>query len=331
MPEVSLIVWNDFLRNHPQSHFLQTGEWGDLKSQYGWEVARLVVGRSGAQMLFRSLPFGLRLAYLPKVAPGQLDAADALPFWREVDAICRARQAVACKFEIDGWEGTELEPSPGGFAPSPHSIQPRRTIVVDLRPEEDSILGRMRQKCRYNIRLAQKKGVSIRAWRDIPAFHAMLQATGTRDGFAVHSLDYYRRAYDLFHDLGICELLVAELDGQALATLMVFRRGARAWYVYGGSTELQREKMPNYLLQWEAMRWAKERGCTEYDLWGVPDDDEVGLEMGFADRNDGLWGVYRFKRGFGGKVRRAAPSLDQVFKPLLYRLYLLRATGRMAA
>ncbi len=331
MAEVSLARWNDFLQNHPQSHFLQTGEWGELKSQYGWEAVRLVVGSSGAQMLFRSLPFGLRLAYLPKVEASQLDAADALPFWKEVDAICRARQAIACKLEMDGWDGADIERSLVGFVPSPHSIQPRRTILVDLRPDEDKILGRMRQKCRYNIRLAQKKGVSVRAWRDIPAFHAMLQATGARDGFAVHSLDYYQRAYELFHEGGNCELLAAESEGQPLAALMVFRRGARAWYVYGGSTELQREKMPNYLLQWEAMRWAKEGGCTEYDLWGVPDVDEAVLERGFADRNDGLWGVYRFKRGFGGEVRRAAPALDRIFKPWLYRLYLLRATGRIAA
>ena len=95
---------------------------------------------------------------------------------------------------------------------------------------------------------------------------------------------------------------MAESEGQPLAALMVFTRGARAWYVYGGSTDLQREKMPNYLLQWEAMRWARARGCTEYDLWGVPDEDEAVLEDGFADRSDGLWGVYRFKRGFGGEV-----------------------------
>ena len=112
----------------------------------------------------------------------------------------------------------------------------------------------------------------------------MLQSTAHRDGFAVHSLAYYQHAYDLFHPSGMCELLMAESEGQPLAALMVFMRGARAWYVYGGSTDLLREKMPNYLLQWEAMRWARERGCTEYDLWGVPDEDEAVLEEGFADR-----------------------------------------------
>jgi lipid II:glycine glycyltransferase (peptidoglycan interpeptide bridge formation enzyme) len=231
---------------------------------------------------------------------------------------------------MDQWDSPAAAHQPQSFTASPHSIQPRRTIVVDLQAEEQAILGRMKQKCRYNIRLAEKKGVSIRPWEDIPAFHAMLRQSAERDRFAVHALEYYRRAYDLFHSSGACEILMAEAEGVPLAALMVFARGRRAWYVYGGSTDLQRELMPNYLLQWEAMRWARQRGCSEYDLWGVPDHNEAVLEDGFAKRNDGLWGVYRFKRGFGGEIRRAIPTLDRVFNVPLYRLYLLAASRRMA-
>jgi lipid II:glycine glycyltransferase (peptidoglycan interpeptide bridge formation enzyme) len=79
--------------------------------------------------------------------------------------------------------------------------------------------------------------------------------------------------------------------------------------------------MPNYLLQWEAIRWAKSQGCTEYDLWGVPDEDLATLEANFANRNIGLWGVYRFKRGFGGELRRSVGPWDRVYNPTLYRLY----------
>jgi lipid II:glycine glycyltransferase (peptidoglycan interpeptide bridge formation enzyme) len=102
---------------------------------------------------------------------------------------------------------------------------------------------------------------------------------------------------------------------------MVFSHGKRAWYVYGASNDEERNRMPTYLLQWEAMRWAKMRGCSEYDLWGVPDDEEGTLEAGFESRSDGLWGVYRFKRGFGGTLRRAAQARDRVYQPLLYKLY----------
>ena len=109
---------------------------------------------------------------------------------------------------------------------------------------------------------------------------------------------------------------------------MVFASGRRAWYVYGASNDEERNRMPVYLLQWEAIRWAKARGCEEYDLWGVPDENEDVLEANFESRHDGLWGVYRFKRGFGGEVKRAAQTLDRVYNPLLYKLYLWRMAGR---
>ena len=151
----------------------------------------------------------------------------------------------------------------------------------------------------------------------------MRQTTGGRDGFGVHSKEYYQRAYELFVPSGAAELLVAEYEGKPLAAVMVFISGNRAWYMYGASNNEERNKMPTYLIQWEAMRWAKERGAELYDLYGVPDRDEETLEKHFTgtQRNEGLWGVYRFKRGFGGEVKRAAQALDRVYKPLLYSVY----------
>ena len=336
MPEVSLSRWDEFLQEKPNIHFLQTGAWGELKSAFGWKPVRLINNGMGAQILFRKLPLGLTVGYMPKPDLGAGTAASQGAFWDEVDHICRARRAVLCKVEPDGWESeASAAAAPkaseaGGKhrTPSPHSIQPRRTIIVDLRGPEEAILARMKPKCRYNVRLAAKKGVVVEPWNDLSAFHRMLESTGRRDSFAVHSEAYYRDAYEVFHPKGLCELLVARFEGQPLAALMAFARGRRAWYVYGGSTDMERERMPNYLLQWEAMRWAKSRGCEEYDLWGVPDEDEQTLEAHFEHRHDGLWGVYRFKRGFGGLVRRAAQPVDRVYQPLLYRLYLRRALSR---
>jgi lipid II:glycine glycyltransferase (peptidoglycan interpeptide bridge formation enzyme) len=254
-------------------------------------------------------------------------------FWQEVDRVCRRARAVFLKIEPDRWEpaGAHSQQWPAatnpGFVVSPHNIQPPRTSLVDLRGSEDEILGRMKQKCRYNVRLAEKKGVTVRVWDDLAGFHRMMVETGGRDGFGVHSLEYYRRAYDLFHPGGMADLLVAEHEGQALAALMVFARGRRAWYLFGASTDRERNRMPTYLLQWQAMRWARARGCEEYDLWGVPDEDDPVLEAGFETRGDGLWGVYRFKRGFGGRVVRAAQARDRVYNKLLYRIYLWRYSG----
>ena len=316
---VSLTDWNQFLSQHPNVHLLQTGEWGELKSAFGWKPVRVISENVGVQILFRKLPLGFTVGYIPKAVIGNQLSSEQL--WKEIDSVCRKNKTIFLKIELDQWE--DETPITNYQLPiSLHNIQPPRTIIVDLTSDEETILARMKQKTRYNIRLAEKKGVTVRAWDDIESFHKMMLVTGGRDGFGVHSLEYYRRAYELFHPKGMCEILVAEYDGKPLAALFVARNGNRAYYLYGASTDEERNRMPTYLLQWEAMKWAKSRGCDEYDLWGVPDEDEATLESNFESRHDGLWGVYRFKRGFGGELKRAAQALDRVYNPLLYWAYL---------
>jgi lipid II:glycine glycyltransferase (peptidoglycan interpeptide bridge formation enzyme) len=195
--------------------------------------------------------------------------------------------------------------------------------MIDISGDDSLILGRMKQKTRYNINLALKKNVIVKPHTDLGSFYNLMEITGQRDQFGIHKLAYYQRAFDLFYDLDQCRLLVAEIDGVPIAALIVFRYGHRAWYFYGASSNAHRDKMPNYLLQWEAIRWAKSQGCTQYDLWGVPDADLATLEENFTRQTKGLWSVYRFKRGFGGELMRAAGPWDRVYKPIPYRLYSL--------
>ena len=324
MPKVNLTDWNHFLESHPNAHLLQMGEWGELKRDFGWKPVRIILDReTGAQILFRRLPLGLTLGYMPKPAFSDKLLAVSDQFWKEVDSTCKKNHAIFLKIEPDSWS-EEFNFQLSTCKPSQHNIQPPRTIIIDIKDNEETILAHMKPKCRYNIRLAEKKGVTVHAWNDISAFHEMMTVTGGRDNFGVHSKEYYQRAYELFHPKGTCELLVAEYEGKSLASLMVFANafGKRAWYVYGASNDQERNRMPTYLLQWEAIRWAKAHGCEEYDLWGVPDESEETLEANFESRHDGLWGVYRFKRGFGGQLKRAAQALDRVYNPLLYWAYL---------
>ncbi len=318
--QVNLTDWNKFLENHPNAHLLQMGEWGELKKDFGWKPVRIIQNEIGAQILFRRLPLGLTIGYMPKLVNSEKVIGKSGEFWEEVDLVCKRNHAVFLKIELDLWDAQFIL-HPSSFILSRHNIQPPRTIVISIDGNEETILSRMKPKCRYNIRLAEKKGVTVRAWDDIPAFHEMMTVTGGRDNFGVHSKEYYQRAYELFHPKGTCELLVAEYEGKPLASLMVFANGKRAWYVYGASNDHERNRMPTYLLQWQAIRWAKARGCDEYDLWGVPDENEETLEANFESRHDGLWGVYRFKRGFGGQLKRAAQAVDRVYNPLLYWLY----------
>jgi peptidoglycan pentaglycine glycine transferase (the first glycine) len=318
--------WKKFITSRPQAHLLQMAEWGELKDDFGWEAVRIVAGESGVQVLFRNLPLGFSLAYIPKGPLGE----EWESLWPEVDTVCRSRRAVFLKVEPDAWEGNDAGERlrASGFRPSPHAIQPRQTLVLDIHGEEDDILAQMKQKTRYNIRLAEKKGVVVTPSADIEGFSRMMDATGERDAFGVHTLAYYQRTYELFHPAGACELLVASFEDESLAALMVFVQGERAWYFYGASTDLHRNRMPTYLLQWEAIRWAKAKGCRQYDLWGIPDADEETLEAQFTRRADGLWGVYRFKRGFGGELKRSAGAWDKVYKLGMYAVYRVLIRGR---
>jgi lipid II:glycine glycyltransferase (peptidoglycan interpeptide bridge formation enzyme) len=339
MTEISTQEWEEFVSHHSNVHVLQSPQWGGFKASFDWHVTHVRIGEVGAQILFRRLPFGISFAYIPKgPVPSKLEGPERPSrgsstsndfkhwdqLWPEVDEICRSRRVVFLKVEPDLWEEVGLSSGqvmPKGFRLSSHSIQPPRTLVVDLQAPEDQILGHMKQKTRYNIRLSLRKGVIVRPSSDIETFYQMMHATAERVEFEIHNLEYFRQAYERFHPYGMCELLFAEYEDEPLAALMVFSNGRRAWYFYGASTNVQRNRMPTYVLQWEAMKWARAQGCTEYDLWGVPDTDQGTLEAQFTKRRDGLWGVYRFKRGFGGELRRALGPWDRVYNPLFYTFY----------
>ncbi|MCS6906557.1 MAG: peptidoglycan bridge formation glycyltransferase FemA/FemB family protein, partial [Anaerolineales bacterium] len=316
------------------AHILQTSTWGKVKERFGWRVYHFIQEGWGAQILVRQLFIGFRFAYIPK---GPLGVEESLEqwVWRQgggsfecsflstLREFCRREQIVFVKVEPDVLIDSEddLRQCPKGLVCSDHAIQPLRTILIDIGVAEDEILARMKQKTRYNLRLAERKGVRVQPSDDLELFYQMMVTTGRRDGFQVHAKEYYETVYSLFRQQGQCELLLAFYQGEPVAGLMVFARGKRAFYFYGASLDRYREAMAPYLLQWKAILWAKEKGCSVYDFWGVPDYEERRLEEEFRHRVGGLWGVYRFKRGFGGRVVRYAGPYDFVTSPLLYGLY----------
>lgn len=330
-------VWDEFVARHPHGHILQTARWAQLKRDFGWTAGRVARAGSGASLLFRHLPWGQTLAYAPK---GPLvawdDPAEVRALLTALRAECARHRAALLKIE------PEMPASPAltetltalGFRPSPQRVQPLCTIHVNLLADEATLLERMKPKWRYNIRLAERKGVTVRhgGEADLPAIQELLQRTGARDGFAVHSAAYYARATELFVSPGLAMWLLAEYEGRLLAAIAVFSLGRMAWYMWGASDDADRNLMPNHALQWAAMRWARERGCDHYDLWGIP--DEVGDDpQAYADPenwgSDGLWGVYRFKQGFGGQVVRYTGAWDLPLSAPGHTLY--RAALRLRA
>jgi lipid II:glycine glycyltransferase (peptidoglycan interpeptide bridge formation enzyme) len=315
-------AWDAFVESAPQGHLLQTWAWGELKGAFGWTPVRYLVQRDGApvaaaQVLYRPIgPF--TLGYIPKgpVLP-EADPTVEAALWDAIHRRSRRMRALALKVEPE-WpdhDRARHEWLAGyGFSPSTEYVQPRRTIMVDLCADEDDILARMKSKWRYNIRLAERKEVVVREGSadDLGSFHALMSVTGERDEFGIHSLAYYRKAYELFAPLDRVRLFLAYHGDRLLAGLMAYGFGGYAWYMYGASDNEGRDLMPNHALQWRAMQWARERGCRKYDLWGITDADD--------DASAALSGVERFKAGFGGEVVRYVGAYDYAYLPPLYWL-----------
>ena len=219
-------------------------------------------------------------------------------------------QLVMARLISDGWRFSNEQ------------VQFRNTVLVDLNPDESQILAGMKQKTRYNIRLAERKGVSVRqgTLQDLDLLYHMYAETSVRDNFVIRSAVYYKTLWSEFYRGEVVSPpsvpqavpLLAEVDGEAVAGIVVFHFALKAWYLHGMSYPRQRERMPNYLVQWEAMRRAKAAGCTIYDLWGAPDT--------FIE-TDPMWGVFRFKQGLGGEVVRTLGAWDFPIRPLFYKIY----------
>ena len=327
-------AWNRALLALPAPHLLQTWEWGAGKAQTGWAAHRLLwtqptagAPAAAASLLLRRisrLPWGV--AYVPKgpVLDRNDPAAVELAL-AGVEAAARQRRAIFVKIDPDVDpaipSGQQLVAAlrRRGWQPSPEQIQFRNTALLDLAAGEEALLAGMKPKWRYNIRLAERRGVQVRVGgpADLPAFYALYAETGDRDGFIVRPFDYYQQTWLRFmqpadEEAPWAALLLAEVEGDPVAGLILFGFGATAWYLYGASSERQRNLMPNHLLQWEAMRLAASRGCTTYDLWGAPD---------VLEESDALWGVWRFKEGFGAQFAPHIGAWDFPVNRSLYRLY----------
>jgi len=336
------ITWSTILHQLPASHILQTWEWGEFKAQYGWQPVHQIWRTSqnelfGAALLlkrtlFRRLGSQPAVLYAPK---GPLldwgDASLREQVLISLSQIARKQGAIFIKIDPDVRLGSgvpgELSDVPdplgeqvvnqlqsSGWRFSQDQIQFKNTMLINLKRTEEELLGSMKQKTRYNIRLADKRGVEIRTGtiQDLPELYSMYAETSLRDGFVIRSADYYLHLWSSFMQANLAQPLIADVGGRSVAGLILFYFGRHAWYLYGMSRELEREKMPNYLLQWEALRRAQALGCEIYDLWGAPD---------VFSEYDPMWGVYRFKDGLGGQVIRHIGAWDLPVRPNLYMLY----------
>ncbi len=335
--------WDVWLEGLPQAHLLQTWEWGYQKAISGWSP-QFFIWREGktqpeamAMVLSRSLPapwnlLGLKVLYIPKGPMLDWSRADLRnQVLDDLSIMAKKSQAIFLKIDPDivlgeGYPGSQdfdqnflgelvlFELKQRGWSYSSDQIQFKNTVEIDLRVDEETLLAKMKQKTRYNLRLAERKGVKVRVAneKELDALYDIYARTSLRDGFVIRNREYYLSLWSDFLKAGMLTPLAAEYEGKILAGLMLFHFGEKCWYMHGMSLDEHREKMPNYLLQWKAILKAKELGCHTYDLWGAPD---------VFDETDPMWGVFRFKLGLGGKVVRSIGGWDLVIRPFWFRLY----------
>ena len=319
--------------------FLQSGFWGSFKARFGWEPHPFLVdwGTGPAVPLLvicRPLGPGLSFAYapwgpeLPPAFPADLEAGEdgaaRSPLLAELAGALREklpRSAAFIRFDPP-WHRAGAEAAPPvldrPLRRAPADVQPPDTVILDLAKDEETLLMEMKPKWRYNIRLAERKGALVQQpdERGLEVFYALFRETARRDGLAIHSPDYYRALFERSRNYPgggqEARLYLASFNGEPAAAIITLFRGDEAVYLYGASSDRNRNLMAPYLLQWRAIKDAKAAGCRFYDLFGIPPNEDPGHPMA---------GLYRFKTGFGGRIIHRPGSWDLAYRPLTAGLF----------
>jgi peptidoglycan pentaglycine glycine transferase (the first glycine) len=310
--------WNTFVAGTESGHIQQSFEWSVLnKSLDPLRVGVIADGRlvAAALVTTAAVPrLGLRWLYVsrgPVIADPQSPALGALFAYLHGEA--RRRGAVMLRVEPNALDGDSrwLAALRGlGLHPSIQTSQPRRTWVLDIRPDEQRLLANMKRNWRYNISLGERKGVQVRpaaSEADLDAWYQLYRETSVRDDFVAVPREHYAAMLRLYGDHA--RLFLAEYEGTLLAGRLVVAFGRWGVDIAAATSEQHRQVKANYPLQWQAIRWARERGCAWYDFRGIPEVLEPGEET---------WNVYEYKRGFGGESRLHLATHDYIYRPALY-------------
>ena len=326
--ESNIKEYKDFLEKHERCNFQQSPEWAKVKSFWKNEIV-LAKDNSGKiigslSILIRKIPIFGYLMYCARGPVCDIHNTEVLKQLTDgAREISKKYNAFVLKIEPDIKSddedfrkivtslGYKIKDDAKNFR---EEIQPRYVFRLNLRDKtEDEVFANFHSKTRYNIRLATKKGVTVKEGTkdDLKEFHRIMVETGARDGFIIRSLEYFEKMYDCLAPEHM-KLLMAYYDGKPISGVIPIMYGNKTWYLYGASSNKYRNVMPNYLLQWEMIKLAIKRKSDIYDLRGV---------SGVVDENHPQYGLYRFKKGFGAEFTEFIGEIYIPFKPLTYVLY----------
>ena len=319
----NLHEYEEFCQSCPKGHFLQSRLWADVKDSWTWEAV-IVRGpdnavKAGLSVLIRKMP-GLpyTLMYAARGPVCGVHDEDALAeLTRGAAAIAKKHHAYALKLDpdvkSDDTQFIEIMKKLG-YVHRPGSknfdgVQPNYVFRLDVKDKtEDELLAAFHQKTRYNLRLSIRKGVEVRLCGKemLPAFSAIMQETGARDGFIVRPLSYFEKMLDALGEHA--RLYMAFWQDKPIAGTIAIHYGNKVWYLYGASSNQYRNVMPNYQLQWEMIRWALDTKCDIYDFRGVSGD---------LTPENPLYGLYLFKKGFSGELVEFCGEFEMIYHPII--------------
>ncbi|MFA6171295.1 MAG: peptidoglycan bridge formation glycyltransferase FemA/FemB family protein [Patescibacteria group bacterium] len=322
-------AWNCFIAGNCPAEFLESWEWGEFQKEAGSKVIRLSAendkgAAACATFIKKKLFLGKSYFYCPRgpVSCGNKEA-DGLLF-HEIKKIAEKEKAIFLRFEPSGNLKAE-----GLGVPVLRTIdvQPSKTLILDLSKSEENMLGEMHQKTRYNIRLAEKKGVKVKelGMENFEDFWKLMNETRDRDGFRLHGRNYYSKMLEcagcggagLKKNEMAVKMFAAEYQGKIISVNLIGFFGDTVTYMHGASSDEYRNVMAPYLLQWHLIKLAKNLGYKYYDFYGI---------------DEKKWpGVTRFKKGFGGKEVSYPGTFDLIFDKAWYNCYIIfRKLRRLA-
>ncbi|MGE5380383.1 MAG: lipid II:glycine glycyltransferase FemX [Methylocystaceae bacterium] len=323
--------YNDFVERHPKGHFLQSWEWGQVKSLTDWQPLPLVLEDEGRMvasimLLKRRLPIpGVNrcILYSPRGPVADIHDKKILKeLFAAVRQVAKKEGAIFLKVDPDVPAADDefiqvLQAN--GFLRSTSSegfdgVQPTFVFRLDISLTEEELMANFHQKWRYNSRLAERKGITVREAEnkeDLRKFYQVLKETAERDHFIIRGYEYFEKIWnEMMPELA--RFFIVEYEGKVVAGSLAMIMGDKAWYLYGASSNSYRNVMPNYLMQWQMIKWAKANNCILYDFRGVSGD---------LNEDNPLYGLYRFKKGFGGEFTEFVGDWDTVYSSSYYWLW----------
>lgn len=311
------------------SHPVQTWEWGEFQEAQGHKVYRL--GVFDQQKLVSVYMVSFHRVPHTNFTIGTLLRGPSIDndMIENVRKIAEKENAIFVKFEPDDIEkiydnkyqllkNKSVLLNYPNFVTSPKVAFYPHSFIVDLKKSEEELLAEMSQKTRYNIKIANRHGVSITHStkdEDFETYLKLLFDTTKRQGFYLHSENYHRRQWSILKSTGMVEIFLASFQGETLAAFMLFKLKDRLFYPYGASLDLHREVMAPTLLMWEAIKYGQSLGLKTFDMWGCLGPDANASQQGF--------GFHRFKQGYGGNLVQFVGTYDLVVNPRLYKIYNL--------